>query len=287
MSSISSSKVISPTAYARKDYGHYTLSATQTADLATNSPIKINTVVGSSNIAFNPATYTWTLKANKTYRLSAQAYCRFSNDAGYLNFAFRTTADVLISSTGQAQPYTYAGRYGTPPISSGIYTPTVDTNVTLDITINSSNYADQIYADLTWAEIEELETFSPMVQTYQYAYVSPELDLTVTSAKAGFVLTRAKGIFYKTNNGKWYLEGNIAWTITSGTSADITIGGIDPYATQHFPCTTLSGVSMYRCTMGSSGATSITSSGNATNFYATFRIELLSKPTGYAIPADV
>lgn len=115
-----------------------------------------------------------------------------------------------------------------------------------------------------------------------YAYVSPVVGLTNITGQAGFSLTYAKAIFNKTSNNIWLMYFNIAWTQNAGTAGSITIPNIVANGSQYFPTTTLSAVSMLRCTIADGGGiTSLASSANATNWYSNGVIILASKPTAY------
>lgn len=294
MSGISSSRQANPLNYARKEYGFYGLSGSQTTGITTNSPVKFDTCLANGGVIFNPVTYTWTLKANKTYKLTSQSYVSFNNDAGYINIRFyNATGAAYIGTTGQGIPQTYSSsKLSESPIAEAIITTSVDTDILLNINLTNSTYSTQINFDYTFVEITEIENFAPAYFNYgQYAYVSPQLTLSVTGG-AGFALIRGDGIFYKTSNGTWYIKGNIAFTQTISATMSIAITGVvfkNSYNSGQAVIVDVNSTAypIAALAQDNTGNIVITSSAAQTAAWVTFDVELDSKPTGYAIPSDV
>lgn len=286
MSSISSSKVISPTAYARKDYAYIIMSADQTTDIAQSNPIKFN-VLSNGNMYLNPATYQVTLKANKTYRMQVGILAGFSGNTGVVSFdIYNVTDAALVGTRGYCLTADSAAH--TQPTSLAFYeiTPTVDT--IFDIRLSSPTALSKIYKVYSFWEIQELETFSPMVQTYQYAYVSPKLILSVSSTQAGFVLTRATGVFYKLSDGSWILDFSISFNITAATSTTLTIAGILTDNLGGYQCgSAYSGGGNWQWRAESNTNNLTTNGTNSSSVHCSGFLYLSTKPTGYALPSDV
>lgn len=286
MSSISSSKVISPTAYARKDYAYITLSTNQTTGFSAGDPIKFNTL-SAGNVTFDPATYSVTLKANKTYRLMAGTTTSTTN-VGYLEPRFyNVTTSASFGTAGEGVTTTYASNLAPQCMAYAIITPTVDTVVQVRIYDVKGIPTAVLYIFSFW-EIQELETFSPMVQTYQYAYVSPKLILSVSSTQAGFVLTRATGVFYKLSDGSWILDFSISFNITAATSTTLTIAGILTDNLGGYQCgSAYSGGGNWQWRADSNNNNLTTNGTNSSSVHCSGFLYLSTKPTGYALPSDV
>lgn len=293
MSSISSSKVISPTAYARKDYAYITMSADQTTNILNGDPIKFNTLSDSSgNMAFDPATYRVTLRANKTYRMQVGVLAGFSDNTGVVGFdIYNVTTSAQVGTRGYCLAADSASH--TQPTSLAFYEITTTVDTIFNIRLSSPKALSKIYSAYSFWEIQELETFSPMVQTYQYAYVSPQFNLSVTGVGVtSFVVVRATGTFYKTSDGKWHLRFNIHATHDLDASFSYRIAGIVGVYGFRQACafsqaTTGSAVYEWCYLEGNSGDISIATSANVGNTQVSGDVELSAKPTGYAIPSDV
>lgn len=119
-----------------------------------------------------------------------------------------------------------------------------------------------------------------------YTYVSPEVALRITSAKAGFALQRAVGVFYRTSNNIWRIKFNIYQTIASGTNADFEIIGIKFAFTQAVAGSTNGSYMVNSCTNIGDGQILARAGANVTNYYASGDCELSEKPT-YYLPQDL
>lgn len=288
MANITASNQRSPLQYARKEYGIYSLSANQTTGIAAADPIKFNTVL-SGNIAFNPATYTWTLKANKTYKLMTIVSSAHSA-AGYMLFAWKDiTNSVTLSNVPENLTVSGTNNETSSNTAMCIVTPITDINV--QVLIANPVNLTSITASETRAEITELDTYTPAVISGQYEYVSPELDLTVTGTN--YVSVRAVGIFYKTTNGTWRMKFNLTGTMTATNSRALTIAGVvfknttDYYqsVSSHSNANTVYNTHAY-CNPNAD-TIRYTFSNNTTVIRSSGDVELDAKPTGYAIPSDV
>jgi hypothetical protein len=118
-----------------------------------------------------------------------------------------------------------------------------------------------------------------------YAYISPEVNLNVTSANVGYVLKRAVGVFYKTSNNIWRLKGNINADMNDTALAIAIVGivfknvsGFAQAVTATF-ATNRYGIAVY----ADPGTTNIyaTASGATAGLRLSFDVELDSKPTAY------
>jgi hypothetical protein len=300
MSGISSSKVISPTAYARKDYAYITMSANQTTGIADTNPVKFNTMSG--NIAFDPATYRVTLKANKTYIMTASVLSGFSGNTGVARYQFyNVTTSAFIGTRVYNLTVTGAGHESSSTEAFVQITPTVDTIV--DFRIVAATALTQVSALYTHWEIQEIETFSPMVQTYQYAYVSPDTDFSaaVTYVSGGgsiSAVNTAKCVFYKTSNNIWYMKGILKMTVSSAsrTAFIVNVAGVLPDGDgstywQSGSADTNGAIAVLYNQMYVSGGNSRFNIAHATatttHYASSFDIRLASKPTGMGLPADV
>lgn len=120
-----------------------------------------------------------------------------------------------------------------------------------------------------------------------YAYISPEVNLQVTSVRPGFVLNKAVAVFYKTLNGIWRMSFNIEQTLNATTTCDFTIVNIiaastttlgQAVAVDYNSATAIGGA---RINTGGSGTILSRPSTNVTNACYSGDIELASKPTAY------
>lgn len=288
MANITASSQRSPLQYSRKDYGIYSLSANQTTGIADTNPIKFNTVL-SGNIAFNPATYTWTLKANKTYKLMTIVSSAHSA-AGYILFYWKDiTNSVILSNIPEDLTVSSTGHETSSNTAMCIVTPITDINV--QVLIANPVNLNSITASETRAEITELDTYTPAVYGGQYAYVSPPILLTVTGTN--YVSVRAVGIFYKTTNGTWRMTFNLTGTMTATNSRALTIAGVvfknttEYYqsVSSHSNANTVYNTHAY-CNPNA-GTIQYTFSNNTTVIRSSGDVELDSKPTVAGIPADV
>lgn len=290
MSSITSSKSFNPYNYRVKESGKYNLLANQTTNIAANDPIKINSVE-SGNVAFNSATYTWTLKANKKYRLEGQVDATLSSAAGYCYIVFRKVSGAEnIGTQGLALAATWAGHISQPNTAVAEITPTVDTDVRL--VIRAVANLTSINTPNSFVTIQELDTYTPSTQKWDYAYVSPEVDLSVIGID--WTTLYAKGQFFKTNNGRWLLDFHIKGTVTSASRTSYTIE-INNVIFQSTSSEAIIGMALHAAASLSYSIASYNSntlvchhsSATTTLYGYSGRVLLASKPTGYAIPADI
>lgn len=208
--------------FSDNEYGFITLSENQNTGLANTNPIKLDTLVG--NVTFNPVTYQITLKKNRTYRLFASFLAGYSGNTGLFDFRFyNVTAGTYIGTTADQLVMTYTAHAGTQPNAFVILTPTVDT--VIELRIVSPTALSLIYAAYSYVEVQQINIVSPVIQM-PYLSTSKQVNLTVTSAAAGFAVTRAVGVFYKDSNEVWRLKANITVAITAATSLSMTISGV-------------------------------------------------------------
>ena len=140
-------------------------------------------------------------------------------------------------------------------------------------------------------EIQSIEAAIPVVANLgQFAYVSPQVDLTVSGTN--WTKIRARGVFYKTPDGVWYLKGNISGSVTGAPATLVlTIAGVVFNSTS----ANYVGVSVvdatnknaYMSGYPNSNAATITMYNNVgwKDCGCSFDLELNSKPVGYGIPS--
>lgn len=289
MANITASSQRSPLQYSRKEYGQYKLAADQTTNISATDPVKFAVCV-AGNIAFNSATYTWTLKANKTYKMSAGFQIGGSGATTWVSIQWKTTGGTLLGIANQSFVTTYASNVSSFEPCEAIYTPTVDTDVRVVIGGIGAN-TTTFYAALSYATITEIDTYTPAVYGGQYAYVSPLILLTVTGTN--YVSVRAVGIFYKTTNGTWRMKFNLTGTMTATNSRALTIAGVvfknttEYYqsVSSHSNANTVYNTHAY-CNPNA-GTIQYTFSNNTTVIRSSGDVELDAKPTVAGIPSDV
>ncbi len=134
--------------------------------------------------------------------------------------------------------------------------------------------------------LEKTEAF----KYYQYAYVSPQVDLIVTGqvGDAAFSLLNGKGVFYKTSNNIWRLRFNLYYTQTNSSTADITIGNVSWAEHQAVSaCQSVVNRRIQGVTNNTGGLIYVETGVASTTFYVSGDVELASKPTGYNLPDEV
>jgi len=288
MAGISSSFSRDLVNWTPKEYAYITLSVNQVAGVAITNPVRFDTMVG--NMTFDPTTYRITLKANKTYRLKASIVGVYSGINGYSYFELHsvtaggrvgTIAHVRSVTTAAADKSNYSDVFL-------IVTPAVDT--VIDIRLNAVSLLTTIYRDYSHWEIQEIDTFAPSRAKWQHEYVSPLLDLTC-GGPAGWVTTRAVGVFYKTSNGAWKLNFNIVGAAGINTDFSVTVTGVtfknvaNNY--QAISVGSVGGFITYNYATPNSSVVRCTYNANVTSIRVSGDVELDAKPTGYDIPSDV
>jgi len=112
--------------------------------------------------------------------------------------------------------------------------------------------------------------------------MSPLVNLTVSSATAGYANNLAQAIFYKTLNNIWCMRFNTASTLTYGTTVTITIAGVSMLRS---PCQGTGGLSggstAVACTNSSATDLVQTWVGASTVCVVTGDFILTEKPTAY------
>lgn len=274
--------------FSDNEYAYLTMSATQNTDVAVNNPIKFNIITG--NVTLAPATYTWTLKKNRTYHMLANAMMQFSNSSGGASFRFYdVTNSAWLGMNGYFLPVSYAANNSSTSGAFVIVTPATDINVQLRLS-DATNISN-IYNTYTWCEIQQINIVSPVIPdpSRSLAYISPPIALTV-SGQAGFSLIRGIGQFYKASDGGWWVKGNICATQTLGTNGSVTITGVvfkniaNYYQAVN---TTYPAVTTYAFASPNTSTITITYSGNKDYVVLSFDLELNAKPTGYGLPTDI
>lgn len=281
--------------FSDNEYGYLTLSANQTSGFSVGDPIKFNTK-SAGNITFNPATYQVTLKKNRTYRLMSGVTTATTN-AGYLEPRFyNVTAGASLGTIGEGVTTTYTSNLAPQCMAYAVITPTVDTVIEVRIYAVSGT-PTAIYSRFSFWEIQQINIVSPVIQdpSRNYAYVSPQVNLTVTSSAggAGFTVIRATGYFYKLNNGTWKLNANICTSQNATTTRNISISGVVFQTTtnNYQGCAAGTNVTSSFATGAytnpNTNEITYKSEGNYAYVMLSLDVELAGKPTGYGLPTDI
>lgn len=115
-----------------------------------------------------------------------------------------------------------------------------------------------------------------------HIYISPVVNLKVSSATAGWVDYFSKAIFYKTSNGIWYMHFDLNGGLTSGTTVTINIAGVNIRNANYGGSGGASGASTpIACALSSATQIRGNWTTGATSYYMTGDFELLDKPTAY------
>jgi hypothetical protein len=106
-----------------------------------------------------------------------------------------------------------------------------------------------------------------------------QYSLNMASVTAGYLLSRAVGIPYQTIDGAWRLFGTAAFSITTGTTATVTILGVvfKNAATQYVGCCTAVSTG-YALASANTNSIVCTGTSTSTAYYLEFDLELESKP---------
>ena len=145
-------------ATAPPDYLQATLATDQT-NFSTSDDVKFDTVINSkgSSISLNTTTGVFTLKPNKTYRLTSGI--RFEHTvASKIGFGwYDITNSDEISIMARCMTMSEAGDYSSLPIMKTIFTPTVLTQVSVRCVWDGDGVED-VNAGHVWAIIEVMDS---------------------------------------------------------------------------------------------------------------------------------
>jgi hypothetical protein len=289
MANITASSQRSPLQYSRKDYAYITMSADQNTNISDTNPVKFNTLT-AGNITFDPATYTATLKANKTYVMRSALGNVDCSAAGYVGISFyNVTTSTAVGSRAFYYSTTYTGHTASGTVA--IYTITTTVDTAIKVILTSPNNLTKLYALYSWVEIEEIDTYTPAVYGGQYAYVSPQFTITVTLAD--WTTARAKATFYKTNNGIWYMQFNIKGAMASSArkSISLVISDVVFYNGSEFQsisadCNAVTAITAAQARTNSGVLDIYHANATTTKYCTSGFVELNAKPTVAGIPAD-
>ena len=116
-------------------YGRYTLSVTQTANLANGNPVKFDTVQGSLG---SLSSYGVALTGGKTYKITFGVYCSFTS-FGYSDFRiYDTTNSVQVGDLLEPLAEGRASNDSAPRVQEAIYIAPNNCTVQLQIVSPSS-----------------------------------------------------------------------------------------------------------------------------------------------------
>ena len=290
MAGISSSFSRDLVNWTPKQYAYITMSGDQ-GGYATNDPVEFDTML-DGNMSFDSANYRATLKPNKTYRLSSSIWTSFTGITGQALFGlYNVTNSEWIGNASNQITTSSAGHNGNSSICTATITPTVDTIV--EVRVRLATAVTTMYSVYAYWEIQEIDTFAPSRAKWQYEYVSPQVLLTV--AGANWTTIRAVGVFYKTNNGIWRVNGNVSGTAAAapGTLTLAITGVVFKNVAVNYvgiSVTDASNYSQYLTGYPSPNTGNIILHAVATGWKDagfSFDLELDAKPTVAGIPSDV
>ena len=139
--------------------------AVDQVNLSNNDNIKFDTVDKSSgsNISLNTGTGIFTLQAGKTYRLTSEINFEHTA-AAIVQFAwYDITNSTEISERAMVRNAASVGDFSTNPVMKTIFTPTVNTQVSVRVVADGSNVED-VNSGFSWALIETIADGSKVAQ---------------------------------------------------------------------------------------------------------------------------
>jgi len=239
----------------------------------TGSTVIFNTINGG-NIPYNTSTGLFTLTAGKTYRLSASISLSNGNSiVSECNVIWKTAAGDLLTNKAEVLSSSHSTNAGGNPNVSIIYTPTVNTTVSLYVTYSTSNA-------LLW----QTYTFASIEQIGSSAIVNPwTLSGTTTYNTLGNVGIGTSTPATKLDvSGDVSITGKINLTDPSGTVATKITAYVDAGTFVN-----LDNIKASVTTSGSRGLSLATVSGSFTAFingtYATYNGNMAGLGTSAAI----
>ncbi len=131
--------------------------AVNQVNLANNTNIRFDTLDKSSgsNISLNTGTGIFTLQAGKTYRLTSEINFEHTA-AAIVQFAwYDITGSTEISQRAMVRNAASVGDFSTNPVMKTIFTPTVNTQVSVRVVADGSSVED-VNAGFSWALIETI-----------------------------------------------------------------------------------------------------------------------------------
>ena len=211
-----------------------TLSADQTTNLGNGNQVEWNTDSGSagSDITLDITTNVgrFTLKAGKTYKLSAQVRAEYSASSGSSSYRWRDitgSADLGLISNGRPQNSTVL--FSENPIVMAVFTPTVDSEVELQRWSGSS--LSTIQAVHSWAKVEVIHGNGIPVTDFLFAKLSADqsTNLTVGDQIQFDTIDISQGsnisLDTTTNVGRFTLTAGHTYRIQCGVRPDFSAPG--------------------------------------------------------------
>jgi hypothetical protein len=199
-----------------------------------------STVSSSGDIALNTSTGVFTLRANRTYKLSASVNFTGVTTNAYALHEWQTTGGVaLASSTGQyALPTTYSLGNGQVSMTENtvIYRPTVDTDVKLRFSPTDTGTGNILSG--TRATIEEVGAgrayyftdYSSVSRSSNQTYTAGQLfDLvfdSIQGSSGGLTYNNTTGVF-TLKAGKTYLLKTALWFQGSAAVSQLIVQWVD------------------------------------------------------------
>lgn len=301
MTGISSSINNFPIPMRRKDYALLTLATVQTAGFAQNNPIKLDTISVDSNMYFDAANFKVLLKAGRHYTIKGGALGGTGGIAGADALLTRirdVTNSVNYGTIGYSLSVNYNYANTAQPICVASITPASD--IYISLVLNEATNLTYIYNGYAFMEVTEIESFTPIVSGYQDAYESPLFDLIINSRGVNKVAGQAKVKFNKDQGGQWYADIWIGETVASGartgqqwfTNLIFLAAAANTYHKMTGWCADGVVAPLYVLAYPGGGATQgridiYHANATTTTYCVGDKVPLASKPTGYAIPADV
>jgi hypothetical protein len=143
---------------AELDYGYFTMSADQTTDIATNLPVKINTIGSAKNVELKATDYTFKLLKGKKYNIYCMIRVSGNSATPFLQF-FNNTLNSYIGEVLYA-PVVSSGSGANTGNSFKIFCDctkyTQDVSISLNFKGSGGSFPSTVFAEATSIFVEEL-----------------------------------------------------------------------------------------------------------------------------------
>ena len=216
----------------------------QTTNLAVNDPIRYDTTIDSTgtDITYNPATFTFNVKAGNAYKMSA-SIARADGSVPHtfeLTYQwFDVTGSANIGGSGSTGiPYDQGNAAGT---AAAIFTPTVDSDIQVRIVknvavnlLNSNSGTNGLHAEIEVIS-KQVPVANPItlasfkarkssVQLIPDAVYTPITAYTTTDFDMTSSFNATTGIFTAPRSGRYLCIGAIGYSDTPGAGEQFAVG---------------------------------------------------------------